>query len=32
MHRLKGPVLLRKTLLSTNPIESLFSLEQFSFS
>ena len=30
VHRLKVPVLLRKTLLSTNPIESLFSLVRHS--
>jgi hypothetical protein len=30
MHRLKVPALLRKTLLSTNPIESLFSLVRHS--
>ena len=30
MHRLKVPALLRKTLLSTNPIESMFSLVRHS--
>jgi putative transposase len=30
LHRLKVPVLLRKSLLSTNPIESLFSLVRHS--
>jgi transposase-like protein len=30
LHRLKVPVLLRKTLLSTNPIESMFSLVRHS--
>jgi transposase-like protein len=30
VHRLKVPALLRKTLLSTNPIESMFSLVRHS--
>ena len=30
LHRLKGPALLRKTLMSTNPIESMFSLVRHS--
>lgn len=30
LHRLKGPPLLRKTLISTNPIESMFSLVRHS--
>lgn len=30
LHRLKVPVLLRKTLMSTNPIESMFSLVRHS--
>ncbi|MDF0650271.1 MAG: hypothetical protein P0121_02235 [Nitrospira sp.] len=30
LHRLKVPVLLRQTLMSTNPIESMFSLVRHS--